>query len=163
MNIFAARKHEPMKNILSALRILTFLFFLAALVLSYSYMPGQVEAFSSGSEVQSISKASFFYISIGIFMLINLVFTALAGLIDKAAYKEGGFYRSMDHKQAISNWFKIENLLINALITFIVIFLAIFNNPESVDPAGYEWLIYLSLSLVALWLLQLLRLLFSSK
>lgn len=152
-----------MKNILSALRILGFTFFLASLVLSYSYMPDQVEAFSTEEGVQTISRADFFYLSIGLFMLINIMFTAFAALTDKAPFRTGGFFKSAEQKQAFSTWVKIENMLINVLMAACIIFLGIFNNPESLSPSGFVWLVYISIGLLALWTLQLIRVLFLYK
>lgn len=138
-------------------RFFSFLFFLVSLTLAYSYLPEQVSAFADQGKIGTIERQSFFYIAIAVFMLINITMTALIALIDKIKYRAEGFYKSVAHKEAVSNWFKMENIFINLLISFGVIYIGIYNNSSSINPGGFGFLIYFGLLLVLagfFWLLK---------
>ena len=152
-----------MKKAVGVARFLSFLVFLAALILAYAYLGEQVTVFNEEGDGGTISRETFFYIGIGAFMGINIVMTALAAMLYRFPYREGGLYKSKAHKETVANWLVLENVFLNMLMVFAIVFIGIYNNAESINPGGFGYLIYFGFGLVAYGLIQLIIKLFSFK
>ncbi|MEM9674042.1 MAG: hypothetical protein AAF992_15730 [Bacteroidota bacterium] len=139
----------------------TFLGFLIALSLSYAFVPPQVgvQADLNGNPNQFIGKETFFYLALGLFVLVNVVCLVFYRVLEAVPVSSPLFFRSALFKRRISNWFGTFTIVINIFLICIVSYISLFNNQGDYLIGQFNWIVWvgplLSIGVFA-WLLIIL-------
>ncbi len=125
-------------------RFLSYAFFLVAMGLVYSYLSPQVEL-GMGPKAWVVSKDTFFYAILAIFVVINIVLRILSQNIKK------GIGRSWEAKTLA--WFLAIVPIINIYISLLVGFVGVINNPTHVSTTSYAYLNFFGPVLLVVWVI----------
>ena len=139
-----------MKKVLRVVKFLTVLLFLITLLSVYAFLPDEV---SFQMYDITASKQSFFYYTLIFFCLLNFLLSSLSWFykrIEEPNYK----------KRLLKEWVISLPIPVNAYATFVIAYIGIINNAESVNPDSYAYLLYLGPLLVIGWGVALLKILF---
>ncbi|MDW3192114.1 MAG: hypothetical protein R8G66_07110 [Cytophagales bacterium] len=126
------------------IRFLSFALFLIAMGLVYSYLSPQVEL-AMGPKAWVVSKDTFFYGILGIFVGVNVVLRVLSQNMKK------GIGQSWDDKTLA--WFLAIVPIINIYISLLVGFVGVINNPTHVSTSSYSYLIFFGPVLLVVWVI----------
>lgn len=123
-----------------AVKVLNFfssILFAMILLLVYAYLPISVDL--NIDEIGNIHKHQFFYYSIVIFIVYNLLLRVIFHFGLKGAIDQ------------LSSWFQLLIFCLNVYFTFLIGFVGVWNNATHVSPQGYAYLNYLGPILLASW------------
>ena len=145
--------------------IFTFLGFLVVLSLSYASVPEQVAYHTDGQGVsdQFVGKETFFYLALGIFVVVNITCFIFFRLLRAIPDNSSLFYRSELFKDRISAWFSSFTTVINIFVICIVAYLSLFNTQGDYHISQFNWIIFVAPVLFAAVILWLLVLMLSPK
>ncbi|MCF6352502.1 MAG: hypothetical protein L3J06_05795 [Cyclobacteriaceae bacterium] len=133
-------------RIINALRIISIIVLVLVFFISYAGLPEQVLVLldNDGNPTQYIDKNYFFYGTLFLLIITNLLFYTLANLLLK-----GGEVKTQLNGMYILALSAIVNIFFAVTLTF----LAIINGQENFDYNSFAPFIYLSLGLFIVWLL----------
>lgn len=126
------------------IRFLSFGLFLIAMGLVYAYLSPQVEL-AMGPKAWVVSKDTFFYSILGIFVGVNVVLRILSQNMKK------GIGQSWEDKTLA--WFLAIVPIINIYISLLVGFVGVINNPTHVSTSSYSYLIFFGPVLLVVWVI----------
>jgi len=130
-----------MDKVLKIVKLLSLILFLVTLLTVYANLPKITSLFVNELEM---TKETFFYSTLIIFSLVNLLFAILKNIFSKV--KAG-----TDKKEKVRSWFLSLPVMFNFYLIFMIAYIGIINNTSSIDPSGYFYLIYLGPVLVLIW------------
>lgn len=128
--------------------------FLGVLLYVYAYLPENVGVDADEKDEFStfISKEAFFYFSLIIFSLVNIVFIVFANLMQVIPVRPQGFFTTPDFKERIHNWFSSFGLIINLFFISVVAFIGFFNNADYYHVSSFSIFAYLGQALIFIWI-----------
>ena len=145
-----------MDKVLIVIRAISFALFLIATLTVHSYMPAVVQVLvGDAGNATTLEKDSFFYLVLGVFMLVNVFLIVLVALLKKIPVTSGGLFKSDYFKGRLLNWLRSFEVVLNIFIVLAVAFIGIYNNPAHFNPNAFGWLIYFGFGLIGLWMLLL--------
>lgn len=128
--------------------------FLAALLFSYTSIPEQVDIALGSSVVSSIflSRDVYFYAMIGIMVFTNATLLTMAKVLNIIPSLEA----SNTFKVNIINWLGSFSVILNLFFSITALIVGFYNNPAFESPTHYNYLAYIGLVLILVWLFGLL-------
>jgi len=135
-----------MIKVVKVLNLFSILLFAAVLLLVYAYLPIEVKL--NLEEIGSIHKQNFFYYSIGIFLLANLILRLIINL---------GLRSWTGLKKA---WLSLLIFCINVYFSLLVGFIGVLNNSTHISPESYSYLTNIGPVVLLFWLVGLIFLAF---
>ncbi|MEQ9302359.1 MAG: hypothetical protein RJQ14_00475 [Marinoscillum sp.] len=140
-----------MLRVVNFLKVLSIILFLAILLLVYAYSPVMVRLFENSSELQ-LNRETFFYYSITVFVVINIVLLAFQKL-----------YEHNIKREDVRGWVRGLGFVINIYLTLIIGFIGVINNQTHLDTEGFAYLNYLGPFLIFSWFCGLFYLLYTKR
>ena len=140
-----------MRNVFSWLRVVSMMFFLGALLLIYAYLPERVSLYSDnlGTPVYFVERGLFFYCAFGFFVLANLMFFVFNKMLDRVPVTgRKGFFTSDLFKEKTMIWLEIFVSLVNIFFVTSLVFLGVYNNPQTFHWANFSYLVYFGVFLI---------------
>ena len=142
-----------MNKVLKILKFLTVVLFLITILSVYAFLPREVSLYIGDLQV---SKEYFFYASLILFCVLNFLFSSLAWFYQRIKEEN-------PKRQQLKDWLTSLPVPINGYLLFMIAYIGIINNPESVNPDSYAYLLYLGPVLVVIWVVAVIRILMQSK
>ena len=142
-----------MNKVLRIIKFLTIVLFLITILAVYAFLPMEVSLYIDNIVV---SKETFFYTVLILFCILNFLFSSLAWFYKRLKAKDA-------KKQSIQDWTVSLPVPINWYIIFIVAYIGMINNTESVDVGSYTYLLYMGPLLVIIWVVAFVRILIQPK
>ncbi len=142
-----------MDKVLKVVKLLSLIIFLIVLLTIYAYLPKITALHVSGLET---SKETFFYGALALFSLVNFLFSVLSVLFKKRK-------ASTAKAESLRSWFLSVPIMFNFYLIFIVAYIGIINNADSINPSSYFYLVYLGPILVIGWIAVLIKVLFTKE
>ncbi len=133
-------------KIINALRIISLIVLTLVFFIAYAGLPEQVLVLlnNDGSPTRYVDKDYFFYGSLLVLLVTNLLFYVLANLLAKSVTKQA----------AVSSRYILSlSIIVNIFFSVALTFMAILNGQENFDYDSFAPFIYLSLGLFIVWLL----------
>lgn len=131
-----------MLRIVRVLKTLTSLFFIAALLLTYSFTVQKVNVYIDLEKLNLIKAEHFFFFALGAFIFFNLIFL----IFDKTLVN----YRNKKKKLSnllltdkFQSWVHGLNAAINIFLTSIVLFIGFLNSDNDYKLLDYTFLLYI--------------------
>lgn len=127
---------------------LSMFIFLITLLYVYAYLPGMVaiHAGPQGQADQFIERSTFFYVSVGFFLIANISFYVLKRLLQAIWLRKSSSGSAtparLSMREDVANWLLGFAAAINIFFVLILIYLAIFNNSEDMSLGMYAPLVY---------------------
>lgn len=133
-----------MRKFVNVCWFLTFLLFFAALTLSYAYLPENIgiQADEFGTADRFISKETFFYAGLLLFVVSNVVSLYFKRVLDSVPAETDFYFQNENFKQQITAWFGGFVTMINLFLVMAVGYIAIFNS-EALAIEDYNLLLFL--------------------
>lgn len=119
---------------------------LAVLLYTYASLGEVVNYTSDASGAGSVTRESFFYISLGVLVLFNFTFYAISRNMH------------LPHpplKQALINWQLSFAACLNFFFIVTVLFLMLYNSGEMFNYNNFGYLVYVSLASIIGWIIAL--------
>ena len=140
--------------------VFTFIGFLIVLSLSYASVPEQVAFHTDmqGAPDQFIARETFFYLALGIFVLVNIICFVFFRILRAMPADSPIFYRSELFKDRFSAWFSSFTTVINVFLVCMVAYVSLFNTQGDYYIGQFNWIVFVGPVLfgaVILWLLVL--------
>ena len=122
--------------------------FLPALLLVYAFLPDPLGILfdKDGSTVHELSKDTFFYALLFMFVIIQTILIL---------FKRGTGKKLNVKRPYIHTWFQGFHLTVNLFILLMLIFIGFANNAIDYSYGSVLFLVYLAPLIVILWLLML--------
>lgn len=136
-----------MSKVFRVLRFFSVIIFLGVLMFVYAYLPKDVVLSFIDN---TINKETFFYIVLGLFVLVNLLFTVVV-ILNKNLSIGGTSVK----KQNLINWVTSLPVMVNLYLTFMIGSIGIINNANNFQGSYYSYLNYLGPILLFSWILAL--------
>ncbi|MEQ8551487.1 MAG: hypothetical protein RLQ12_16025 [Cyclobacteriaceae bacterium] len=139
-----------MLKVVNLVKVFSVLIFLGTLSLVYAYMPIMVKLDEEG--MTEIHKENFFYGSVGVFIVVNVLILIIQNMINKKAIDE-----------FLKAWVGGFTFVFNLYLAFIIGFLGVLNNPTHIPASSYYYLNWLGPIMVLVWLIGLIFLVLKRK
>ena len=138
--------------------VLTFLLFFAVLMLTYAFLP---EKFSLSAEAwgTSIDRAVFFYVTLAVFVVINLTALILRRMLEALPLTSVVYARNELFKSQLVTWLGGLMSAVNICLTTLIGYVSLSNNQEDFSIDSFSFLIYLGpvlLGACVIWLFYIL-------
>jgi len=138
--------------------VLSAIVFFGALVLSYAYLPERVgiQADAAGTASEFISRETFFYSALIIFVVVNLLGSVLLSVLTAVPATAGLYFQSEEFKENLTSWFSTFIAIINVFLTTAALYVSLFNNQGDYTIDQFSFLIYVAPLLLAaslIWLI----------
>lgn len=127
---------------------LSMFIFLVALLYVYAYLPGMVgiQADPQGYVNEFVSRSTFFYVSVGIFLVANISLYVLKRMLEtiweRGSSAGGTISARQSMRKDVADWLLGFAAAINIFFVLILVYLAIFNNSEDMNQGMYAPLVY---------------------
>ena len=158
LNCGAKKDGESMDRLIRFFRTVTWLGFLGALVWSYAYIPDEI-AYTLNSKNQPsafASKEDFFFISLTVFILVNVVCITFAGTLKKVKTQENGVgIRNRSLKLDIITWIHGFSGMVNLFFSLLLLFIGYINGVQAYQVKGFGSMIYIGPVMIIGWLVYL--------
>lgn len=140
-----------MLKVFKLLWVFTAIIFFAALVLSYAFLPDRVGVLADADGIANefVSKETFFYSALAIFVVINLLGSVFLGVLTAVPSASGFYFRSEDFKESITSWFSTFVGIINVFLITATLYVSLFNNQGDYTISDFNFLIYIAPLLLA--------------
>lgn len=158
-----------MNKVIKLFQALFIIIFFIVLLYVYAYMEAQVSfnVDGDGKPVNTISKESFFYMSLALFVFSNVVCLALARVINGVPVSSGKnnqpFFSNLSFKENLIDWIMSFNVVLNFSYVCIIIFLGMLNYAEFLQRMNYKVLLYAGPFFIVVWLFLLLTIIIRKK
>lgn len=111
--------------------------FTVVLIFIYAYLPISVDLNIEG--IENIHKHRFFYYSIAIFLIINILVRVILNLSFKTV------------SENVLAWLTSFIFIMNVYITFLIGFVGVWNNSTHISPSNYSYLNFLGPIFIIIW------------
>ena len=158
-----------MSRMVKFIWLVSIFLFLATLLWVYAYLPAQVGVMANyeGLADTFVAKGTFFYLSIGIFLLVNGILFIMRRMLSPASqssYRRSAALNPKDGLRAdLADWMLGFAAVLNFFLILGMYFLSVFNNPEGVELSYYGVLVFAGPTLIVLMLLLLVYLFFKKR
>lgn len=158
-----------MSRMIKFIWLVSIFLFLVILLWVYAYLPAQVGVMANpgGAADTFISKNIFFYLSIGMFLLVNGVLFVMHKMLMPAslhAYRRNPVLSPKEALRAdLASWMFGFAAALNIFFILGIYFLSVFNNPEGLELAYYGVLVFAGPVLIIGMLLVLVYLFFKKR
>jgi hypothetical protein len=138
-----------MIKVLKFLTTVSILIFLVAVLVVYAFLPDPSGLLfnSDGGSIMEVSKNTFFYSILFIFVVIQILYIVFNQTT--LIRKEGS------HNKKISTWIQGMILSINLFIILMIVFIGLANNAVDYSFKSIRFIAFVAPSIVILWLLAL--------
>jgi hypothetical protein len=128
-------------------------------------MPQEVKIWTnkSNNAVDFISKETFFYSTVIIFMAVNLIFIAVSNLINMLPVAEGSFLNNQTFKDYMVGWTRGLGVMINLFFMAAISFLGFLNNADYYNVSNFSLFAYIGQFLIFIWIMLFFFLLIKRK
>ncbi len=139
-----------MIKLLRSFTTLSIILFLIALLVVYAFLPGTVGILFSdtGKPVMDIGRNTFFYSSLGIFLIIQLIFYLFNQQVLEKHY-------TASENRPFNVWFRGIILLINLFFVLMIVFTGMANNAQDYSYSSVTAIAYVGPVLIFLWIFTL--------
>jgi len=159
MYIIAAQSLATnMYRVTNLLRVLSSILFIIVLLFVYANLPDTVDLTVDpiGSSWLVIPKSDFFYYSLIIFLLTNLIAFFFGRVFQGIGIdSETFFFSSQSFKDHFTTWWGIFPAIMNLIFMFSLGFIGVFNGQDKQLAQSYSYLSFLGQFLVAGWIIWL--------
>lgn len=131
------------------------LLFLASLLWIYAYLPSELTLKTAWNTADlSITKGTYFYTSLIVFVTANIFMYVVLGVLARAAKEGNGllYFKSPREKNQLMQWLKIFQVVLSLTITFSVMYFGLANISDNYFYT-IEWLLIVGPALAFLSLL----------
>ncbi|WP_194775824.1 DNA topoisomerase IV [Pararhodonellum marinum] len=139
--------------------VLSIFFFLFVLIYIYSALTEMVayEVTETGYPLKEVGKSTFFYLSIGVFVLFNLILTFPAKMIEKQATPnlKRIFPRGEPFRDHILAWIYSFLGILNVSLGLIVFYFHSLNNQNEISSGEFNFFFYLIPIFFVVWFVGL--------
>ncbi|WP_157716120.1 hypothetical protein [Roseivirga echinicomitans] len=150
-----------MDKLVGFIRTLSYLTFLAALIWAYASLAGQVsyKFDGDGTAMEIVDKNTFFFASVIIFLVANIICVSFLKVLKKIkSSEEGAGIRNKGLKSDVITWVKGFAGILNIMFTTIVFFIGYMNmNELKLDVLSVY--IYIGPVLLIFWFFYLVKIL----
>lgn len=150
-----------MDKLVGFIRTLSYLIFLAALIWAYASLAGQVsyKFDGDGTAVEIVDKNTFFFASVTIFLVANVICVSFIKVLKRIKSSEEGVgIRNRALKMDVITWVKGFAGILNIMFTTIVFFLG-FMNMNELKLDSLSIYIYVGPILLVFWFFYLVKIL----
>lgn len=150
-----------MDKLVGFIRTVSYLIFLGVLIWAYASMAAQVtyRFDGDGSALEVVNKDTFFFASVGIFLLANVICIVFLQTLKKIKTTEDGQgIRNRSLKLDVITWVKGFAGILNIMFTTIVFFLG-FMNMNELKMDALSVYIYIGPILLIIWFFYLVKVL----
>ncbi len=132
-------------RITNAFRVISIIVLVVVFFIAYAGLPEQVLILldNGGNPTQYIGRSMFFYGTLVLLIITNLLFYVLGNLLRKSTHIQA---------QTSSNFVFSLAIIINIFFAVALTFLGILNGQENFDYSSFAPFIYLSIGLFVVWL-----------
>ena len=151
-----------MDKLVGFFKTLSWLLFLGALLWSYAYLPPQVtyRVDTTGAAIAVMSRSNFFFVSLGFFLLVNIVCIVFLRVLKRMNTTEDGTgLRNRSLKQDLMMWVKGFIGVLNLFFSLVLIFIGYMNGGEEFQVSYLGGFIYIGPILILAWFFYLVILL----
>ena len=146
-----------MSEIYKFFRNLSIIIFLVMLLATYAYLPRKTGLLfeENGRLYFTITKHTFFYGFLGLFLLVQVIFYSLQKFLLQLHTRKSTPYNS----QRFTDWIRCFNGVINIFIILVCLFIGLANNPDLFTFKKIIPLLYLGVVMILaclIWLLFIL-------
>lgn len=143
-------------RVTNALRIISIIVLGFVFFIAYAGLPEQVLVLlnKGGNPTQYIGKNYFFYGTLALLIITNLLFYVLGYILRKSVSNQA---------QTSGKFIFSLSIIINVFFSVALTFLAILNGQENFDYDSFAPFIYLSIGLFVVWLVAFMTSLVKSK
>jgi hypothetical protein len=157
-----------MRRIIKFIWLLSVVVFLAMLLWVYAYLPNRVGVMADYEGIADtfVSKGNFFYLALGLFLLVNGALFVMRRLLvpgDFSTPKTPASVARAGLRADLADWMLGFAAALNFFFILAMSYLSVFNNPESGNVNFYGVLVGAGPVLVALMLLVLVYLFFKKR
>ncbi|MDN4164086.1 hypothetical protein QWY31_01170 [Cytophagales bacterium LB-30] len=158
-----------MKKLVRALWLLSLPVFLLVFLVTYSWLPEVVSVGfkASGLAFVRMARDHYYYLSIAILLVTNIICFALVKLFEMMPVNTEGafsfFYQKELFKERLLSWMYSLMLIINMFFITAVCFIGIFNSSDSTSLFKLGVLLYVWPVMMLVWLGLLVGMLVSKK
>ncbi|MCC5931087.1 MAG: hypothetical protein JJU28_17705 [Cyclobacteriaceae bacterium] len=134
-----------MVKLLKFLRVFSILVFLAALLIVYAYFHDQRNLQLNPAWEHKVGIEMFFYTSLLIFSLFNILMLMISRLTVSVGVSAGGggLFKSDERKQFFVLWVESFALALNVAFISIIAYIGFLNSPAEYNLKTYTLIIYL--------------------
>ncbi len=127
--------------------------FIAILIITYAYLINDPQVYLDSRKILSIDVETFFYYSLGLFVLLYLLFFIFERVLMSMnnGKKKKGFINS----SAFLGWLNTFSISTNILLISYVVFIGFLNSENSLKMMNYVFLLYLGPILILACLILL--------
>ena len=139
-------------------RIVTYFLLIGVLLFVYANLPARVNLlYNSEGQVEFfLEKNDFFYASLILSLVLNLVITMAVKLLEPLPIAADRFFYSTESfRELFLTWLASLAPVVNLFFVFVIAFIGIQNNGDQELIASYGYLAYLGQFLVFGWLISL--------
>lgn len=136
----------------------TSILLLGVLLFVYANLPEQVGLLFDrvGNATYALEKGTFFYLTIGLVLLLNFISTLFTTLMSRVPVSSERFFFLNDRfKENFLVWLGSLSSVMNLFFIFVVAFIGIYNNGDPQLIASYGYLAYLGQFLVLAWVISI--------
>ncbi len=136
-------------KVINALRIISIIVLVIVFFIAYAGLPKQILLLldAKSNPLYYLPKNYFFYTSLSVFILSNVLFYVLAVLFGKSI---------KPINKMVANYVLLLSIVINVFFATALTFIAILNGQENFDYSSFAPFIYLSPALFLIWVLTFL-------
>lgn len=147
-NRIILHKNQEMNKFLKFFINISIVIFLIALLLVYAFLPDPLGIVfdKNGSTVHEISKGAFFYSTLFVFVVIQIIVIL---------FKRGSEIKLNIKRPYLNTWFQGFHLTVNLFIILMMMFIGLANNAIDYSYGSIHFLVYLAPMIVLLWLVML--------
>lgn len=112
----------------------------------------------AGTASEFISKETFFYGALAIFVVVNLLGSVFLGVLSAVPATSGFYFKSETFKENIASWFSTFISVINIFLVTATLYISLFNNQGDYIISDFNFLIYIAPLLLAaslFWLVMI--------
>ena len=142
-----------MNKLLKSLKTISSILYIALLIISYSYLIESNPVFLNLDKSRAMHVEMFFYLGLGIFVFISLIFFIFDKVLlsYQGKYKESNFFTS----NSFLSWLVVFNISINILLCTGILFISFLNSESYYNLLHYSFLLYIGPILIFLTILWL--------
>lgn len=150
-----------MDKLVGFFKTTSWLLFLGALLWSYAYLPAQVtyRFDQTGAALDVTSKDSFFFSSLAIFLIVNIICIIFLRTIKRVNSTEDGIgLQNRALKKDISMWITGFMGILNVFFSISLMLISNLNGAQEFQGSMLGAFIFIGPTLILLWIIYLLRL-----
>ncbi len=150
-----------MDKLVGFFKTTSWLLFLGALLWSYAYLPAQVtyRFDPSGAALGVTSKTNFFFASLGIFIIVNIVCIIFLRTLKRVdSSDEGVGLQNRSFKKDIAMWINGFIGILNIFFSLSLMLISNLNGSQEFQGSFTGAFIYVGPTLILIWIIYLLTL-----